>query len=211
MALYGAAREPAPSFVSTGARQLGAGLALFVAFGLFFEGVIGLSGDPFLVGSDYLPIALIGIGVLFLLWACSGSPHGLRIAASSTRSHPRQRRCPTGEETPSAIDERHSAATGADGAAGSRQATIAGGPGLSPPGPHSASTLACAWLVPTPGIAATDQIATNERRHRRVLTSRRRCPMAATLVRRWLVAGQRSAIVAYSRRRSGTRRRPEAS
>ena len=38
------------------------------AFGLFFEGVIGLSGDPFLVGSDYLPIALIGVGVLFLLW-----------------------------------------------------------------------------------------------------------------------------------------------
>jgi hypothetical protein len=54
--------------VSSGARSVGAGLALFVGFGLFFEGVIGLSGDPFLVGSDYLPIALIGIGVLFLLW-----------------------------------------------------------------------------------------------------------------------------------------------
>jgi hypothetical protein len=68
MALYGLLRGQ-PDFVSLGARQLGVGLGLFVAFGLFFEGVIGLSGDPFLVGSDYLPIVLIGIGVLFLLWS----------------------------------------------------------------------------------------------------------------------------------------------
>jgi hypothetical protein len=67
MALYGLLRGQ-PDFVSTGARQVGAGLGLFVAFGLFFEGVIGLSGDPFLVGSDYLPIVLIALGVLFLLW-----------------------------------------------------------------------------------------------------------------------------------------------
>ena len=67
MALYGLIRGQ-PDFVGLGTRQLGAGLALFVGFGLFFEGVIGLSGDPFLVGSDYLPIALIGVGVLFLLW-----------------------------------------------------------------------------------------------------------------------------------------------
>ena len=67
MALYGLVRGQ-PDFVGLGVRQLGAGLALFVGFGLFFEGVIGLSGDPFLVGSDYLPIALIGVGVLFLLW-----------------------------------------------------------------------------------------------------------------------------------------------
>lgn len=68
MALYGLIRGQ-PDFVGLGVRQVGAGLGLFVAFGLFFEGVIGLSGDPFLVGSDYLPIALIGIGVLFLLWS----------------------------------------------------------------------------------------------------------------------------------------------
>ena len=67
MALYGLVRGQA-DFVSLGVRQLGAGLALFVGFGLFFEGVIGLSGDPFLVGSDYLPIVLIALGVLFLLW-----------------------------------------------------------------------------------------------------------------------------------------------
>jgi hypothetical protein len=67
MALYGLLRGQ-PQLVNSGARSIGAGLGLFVAFGLFFEGVIGLSGDPFLVGSDYLPIALIGVGVLFLLW-----------------------------------------------------------------------------------------------------------------------------------------------
>jgi hypothetical protein len=67
LALYGMIRG-LPDLVRAGARSLGAGLGLFVGFGLFFEGVIGLSGDPFLVGSDYLPIALIGIGLLFLLW-----------------------------------------------------------------------------------------------------------------------------------------------
>jgi hypothetical protein len=67
LALYGLIRGR-PDLVSAGARSLGAGLGLFVAFGLFFEGVIGLSGDPFLVGSDYLPIVLIGIGALLLLW-----------------------------------------------------------------------------------------------------------------------------------------------
>jgi hypothetical protein len=67
MALYGLLRGQ-PELVSSGARSIGAGLGLFVAFGLFFEGVIGLSGDPFLVGSDYLPIVLIGIGALLLVW-----------------------------------------------------------------------------------------------------------------------------------------------
>jgi hypothetical protein len=67
MALYGLLRGQ-PDLVSSGARQVGVGLGLFVAFGLFFEGVIGLSGDAFLVGSDYLPIVLIGVGGLFLLW-----------------------------------------------------------------------------------------------------------------------------------------------
>ena len=51
-----------PDLVSDGAGRSATGLALFVAFGLFFEGVIGLSGDPFLLGSELLPIALIGLG-----------------------------------------------------------------------------------------------------------------------------------------------------
>jgi hypothetical protein len=65
--LYGLVRGM-PDLVSAGAKSLGTGLALFVAFGLFFEGVIGLSGDPFLVGSDYLPIVLIAAGGALLLW-----------------------------------------------------------------------------------------------------------------------------------------------
>ena len=59
--------------VSTGIRSLGTGLALFAAFGLFFEGVIGLSGQPFLVGSDLLPIGLIGLGVILVGWSFLGS------------------------------------------------------------------------------------------------------------------------------------------
>ena len=52
--------------ISNGVRSLGTGLALFAGFGLFFEGIIGLSGEPFLVGSDVLPIALIGLGVVLV-------------------------------------------------------------------------------------------------------------------------------------------------
>ena len=49
----------------SGLRSLGSGLVLFVAFGLFFEGVIGLSGPPFLT-SDAGPVALIVLGVVVL-------------------------------------------------------------------------------------------------------------------------------------------------
>ena len=66
--LYGVARRK-PDLISNGTRSLGSGLALFAAFGLFFEGIIGLSGDPFLIGSDVLPIALIGLGLGLVAWA----------------------------------------------------------------------------------------------------------------------------------------------
>lgn len=52
--------------VTSGLRSLGSGLALFVAFGLFFEGVIGLSGQPFLT-SDSGPVILVVAGVVILL------------------------------------------------------------------------------------------------------------------------------------------------
>jgi hypothetical protein len=58
-----------PDTLRNGLRSLGAGIALFAAFGLFFEGVIGLSGEPFLVGSDVLPIVLIGIGAILVVWS----------------------------------------------------------------------------------------------------------------------------------------------
>lgn len=65
---YGLLRNQ-PDLVSGGVRSLGSGLALFAVFGLFFEGIIGLSGEPFLVGSDVLPIALIGLGVVLVGWS----------------------------------------------------------------------------------------------------------------------------------------------
>jgi hypothetical protein len=45
----------------------GVGLALFIGFALFFEGVIGLSGDgpPPLEG--LLPILLIGLGAILVV------------------------------------------------------------------------------------------------------------------------------------------------
>ena len=68
---YGLLRNQ-PDLVSGGVRSLGSGLALFAVFGLFFEGIIGLSGEPFLVGSDVLPIALIGLGVVLVGWSLIG-------------------------------------------------------------------------------------------------------------------------------------------
>lgn len=62
---------------SNGLRSLGSGLALFVAFGLFFEGVIGLSGTPFL-STDIGPVVLIAAGVVVLL---AGLFRGRRLAA----------------------------------------------------------------------------------------------------------------------------------
>lgn len=52
--------------VTNGLRSLGTGLALFVAFGLFFEGIVGLSGRPFL-STDVGPYLLIGVGVIIVL------------------------------------------------------------------------------------------------------------------------------------------------
>ena len=65
LVIFGLVRHH-PDLVSSGLRSLGVGLGLFAAFGLFFEGVIGLSGEPFLVGSDVLPIALIVLGVVVI-------------------------------------------------------------------------------------------------------------------------------------------------
>jgi hypothetical protein len=68
---YGTARRQG-DLVSAGLRSLGSGLALFAVFGLFFEGIIGLSGEPFLIGSDLLPVALIGLGVVLVGWSVVG-------------------------------------------------------------------------------------------------------------------------------------------
>jgi hypothetical protein len=54
--------------VDLGIRSIGTGLALFVAFGLFFEGLIGLSGEPLLTG-DLGPVVLIAVGVVVIVLA----------------------------------------------------------------------------------------------------------------------------------------------
>jgi hypothetical protein len=61
---YGLARRD-QGLVANGLRSLGTGLGLFVAFGLFFEGVIGLSGPPFLT-TDVGPYILVGAGIAIL-------------------------------------------------------------------------------------------------------------------------------------------------
>ncbi|MDQ3127261.1 MAG: hypothetical protein M3Q66_02210 [Chloroflexota bacterium] len=50
---------------TAGLRSIASGLGLFAAFGLFFEGVIGLSGPPFL-STDAGPIVLIAVGVVII-------------------------------------------------------------------------------------------------------------------------------------------------
>ena len=56
-----------PDEVSGGARTIGVALALFAGFGLFFEGLIGLSGEPFLRNTAVLPVLLIAVGVVVLI------------------------------------------------------------------------------------------------------------------------------------------------
>jgi len=52
---------------TAGARTLGVALVLFACFGLFFEGVIGLSGEPFLLDSQVVPVVLIAAGAILVL------------------------------------------------------------------------------------------------------------------------------------------------
>jgi hypothetical protein len=52
--------------VGNGLRSIGTAIVLFAGFGLFFEGVIGLSGPPFL-STDLGPVVLIGAGVVVLV------------------------------------------------------------------------------------------------------------------------------------------------
>ena len=81
------------------------GSCLFVAFGLFFEGVIGLSGDPFLVGSDYLPIALIGLGGVVLL--AGAAPEPPDVAPPVRGRNALRRNQPPRRRGVGSMDERH--------------------------------------------------------------------------------------------------------
>jgi len=53
--------------VAVGVRLLGIGLALFLGFGIFFEGFIGLSGDEAPALEGLLPIALVALGAIIVV------------------------------------------------------------------------------------------------------------------------------------------------
>jgi len=66
MALYGALKRQ-PDLVHSGARLAAIGLVLFLAFGIFFELIIGISGFGLGgAGKLLLPILVIGIGIAVL-------------------------------------------------------------------------------------------------------------------------------------------------
>jgi hypothetical protein len=73
--LYGAVKGDG-ELVRNGLRSTAVGLALFAGFALFFEGVIGLSGEPVAAFGDVLPFAVIGLGVLLVVASVVGGNRG---------------------------------------------------------------------------------------------------------------------------------------
>ena len=69
--LYGLARGDR-ELVGEGFRTTLVGLALFAGFALFFEGVIGLSGQPIENMDEVMPYAVIGLGVLLVVLSFFG-------------------------------------------------------------------------------------------------------------------------------------------
>jgi hypothetical protein len=68
----GGLRTGNPRLRDAGLWQMAIGLAVFAGFYLFFEQVIGLSGEPLPLAEWVMPAVLIGIGVLILLRAFLG-------------------------------------------------------------------------------------------------------------------------------------------
>ena len=58
-----------PGFVRTGTPILLTGVGLFIAFGLFFEGLLHLSGPSFSLAEPVLAIALVVLGLAIVLSA----------------------------------------------------------------------------------------------------------------------------------------------
>jgi hypothetical protein len=73
--LYGAVKGDG-ELVRNGLRSTLVGLALFAGLALFFEGVIGLSGEPVASLGDVLPFAVIGLGVLLVVASVAGGSRG---------------------------------------------------------------------------------------------------------------------------------------
>ena len=56
-----------PDMTRDGLRTALVGVGLFLGFALFFEGVLGLSGDPLPNLDEVLPYALIGVGAVMVV------------------------------------------------------------------------------------------------------------------------------------------------
>jgi len=71
MLLYGLVHRD-HELAADGLRTTLVGLGLFVGFAIFFEGVIGLSGDPIGNLDEILPYAAIGLGLLLVVLSFVG-------------------------------------------------------------------------------------------------------------------------------------------
>jgi hypothetical protein len=71
MLLYGLVHRDR-ELIGDGFRMTLVGLGLFLGFALFFEGVIGLSGDPIPNLEEVLPYAVIGLGILLVILSFVG-------------------------------------------------------------------------------------------------------------------------------------------
>ena len=93
--LYGLAKGDR-ELAGDGFRTTLVGLALFAGFALFFEGVIGLSGEPIANLDEVLPYGLIGLGILFVVLSFfgGGRRRDQRRVAGSTRPPTRLARRP---------------------------------------------------------------------------------------------------------------------
>jgi hypothetical protein len=65
------------ALAAEGLRLTLVGLGLFLGFALFFEGVIGVSGERIANLDQVLPVALIGLGILLVVLSLLG-PRGTR-------------------------------------------------------------------------------------------------------------------------------------
>jgi hypothetical protein len=61
-----------PALVKGGLPTLATGLGLFLGFGIFFEGVIGLSGDRAPILQQLLPFGLLALGIAIVLGSLLG-------------------------------------------------------------------------------------------------------------------------------------------
>jgi len=69
--LYGSVKGDR-ELVRDGFRTTVVGLALFAGFAIFFEGILGLSGEPVANLDEVLPYAVIGLGVLLVVLSFVG-------------------------------------------------------------------------------------------------------------------------------------------